>query len=228
MVIINKIGIIDSGLGAISVLNELIKQKKYANYILFLDYRFNPFGEKTEEQLYERLLKGIQFLKKQNVQQILLACNTLSEVAIKRNIKDVITPVFYFKEILKNEFDRRSLLLATNYTVKKNLYPVNARSSSDLVNYIEGKKSIQWKEIEKDFKSYQKIFLGCTHFHLLRKKFVNYQLFDSGTILANHINVEKEKLKVSIYLTKWNVNILNHLKKYLHIHHYFIYYLNES
>ncbi len=227
MIIISIIGMMDSGLGAISVFNELIKQQKYANYFLLLDYRFNPFGEKTEKQLYERLQKGIQFLKKKKAQQIVLACNTLSSVALKRNIKDVITPVPYFQEVLQSQFDEHSLLLATNYTIKENLYAAKARPSSDLVRYIEGSKKVNWQDIEKDLKGYQKLFLGCTHFNLIKHKLMNYKLLDSGTILANHLSIEKEKLQLHIYLTAYNINIVNHIKKHIHLNHYFIHFIDE-
>lgn len=211
-----KIGIIDSGLGAISFLNYLISNKKYSAYYLLLDYNFNPYGNKNENILYERLIKNIDFLKKKGCNKIVLACNTLSVIALKHNI-DVITPINYFKETIKKEFDNNSILIATNFTIKSNVYKTNNSLSSDLVNYIEGVKPININSEINKLKKYKKIFFGCTHYGLIKNKLKDKMIFDSAKILADSLIVNNTSLNVNIYITKYDINIINHLLNNIHI-----------
>ena len=215
MVIIIKIGIIDSGLGAISVLNHLINKKIYHEYFLFLDYKFNPFGEKNEKELYNRLQNAINYLKKCQCQKIVIACNTLSVVATKYNINDVIMPLHIFKNCLNKNFDKDSILLATDYTINSNVYPFKSRKSSDLVRYIEGNKTFDFSNF---LDNYQKLFLGCTHFYLLKNKFKNHKIFDSGELICQYFPKSCQQLTINILLTKLNVNIKNHLFYHIHCH----------
>ena len=211
-----KIGIIDSGLGAISFLNYLISNKKYSTYYLLLDYNFNPYGNKNENILYERLIKNIDFLKKKGCNKIVLACNTLSVIALKHNI-DVITPINYFIETIKKEFDNNSILIATNFTIKSNVYKTNNSLYSDLVNYIEGVKPININSEINKLKKYKKIFFGCTHYGLIKNKLKDNMIFDSAKILADSLIVNNTNLNVNIYITKYDINIINHLLNNIHI-----------
>ena len=215
MIAIN-IGIIDSGLGAISFLNYLISNKKYSTYYLLLDYNFNPYGNKNENILYERLIKNIDFLKKKGCNKIVLACNTLSVIALKHNI-DVITPINYFIETIKKEFDNNSILIATHFTIKSNVYKTNNSLSSDLVNYIEGVKPININSEINKLKKYKKIFFGCTHYGLIKNKLKDKIIFDSAKILADSLLVNNTSLNVNIYITKYDINIINHLLNNIHI-----------
>lgn len=214
--IVIKIGIIDSGLGAISFLNYLISNKKYSTYYLLLDYNFNPYGNKNENILYDRLIKNIDFLKKKGCNKIVLACNTLSVIALKHNI-DVITPINYFKEIIKNKFDNNSILIATPFTIKSNVYKTNNSLSSDLVNYIEGNSSINFNNELIKLHNYNKIFFGCTHYGLIKNKLKDKIIYDSAKILADSLIVNNSHLFVNIYLTKYNINIKNHLLSNIHL-----------
>lgn len=211
------VGILDSGLGAISVLNELIKQKKHNEYILYLDYKNNPFGNKKETELINILKNGIKFLKSKGCKIIIIACNTLSIIALKYKIEDVIIPLKNFKKVIQCYFDDNSILLATNFTIESNYYNVNGRKSSDIVSYIEGNTSKCINDIVKEFSDKKKVFLGCTHFNLISNKLKNKIIFDSGKVLADNFNIYNEKLSVNVYVTNLNKNIFNHLMHHIHL-----------
>ncbi len=225
--IVIKIGIIDSGLGAISFLNYLISKKKYSTYYLLLDYNFNPYGNKNEKILYDRLINNIEFLKKKGCNEIILACNTLSVIAVKHNIA-VITPINCFKEIIRKEFDNNSILMATTFTIKSNIYKTNNSISSELVNYIEGNKPIKINNELNKLEKYKKIFFGCTHYGLIKNKLKDKIIFDSAKILADNLIANNSKLKVTIYVTKYNINIKNHLLYYIHLNKFTIKMINMN
>ena len=47
----NFIGVFDSGLGGISVLNNLIKLMPYENYVYYADSNHFPYGKKSKKEL---------------------------------------------------------------------------------------------------------------------------------------------------------------------------------
>jgi len=75
----NTIAIIDSGIGGISILNQMIEYKISNRYIYFADNLYMPYGNKSKEFIKERIIKIIRHLQtKYNVRYIVLACNTAS------------------------------------------------------------------------------------------------------------------------------------------------------
>ena len=73
------IGVIDSGIGGISMLKEL--QKKYIseNYIYLADNQHMPYGNKSSKFLCRRVLDLVNYLvTSYNVKFVILACNTAS------------------------------------------------------------------------------------------------------------------------------------------------------
>jgi len=82
------IGIIDSGIGGISVLNQLISRFNAGNYIYFADNLNMPYGNMTKIQLKERLLEIIEVLKNQNEEFIKLSFETSVEPCLIRNTVD--------------------------------------------------------------------------------------------------------------------------------------------
>ena len=45
------IGVFDSGIGGLTVLDEIVKLLPNYNYIYYGDSKNNPYGEKTDEEL---------------------------------------------------------------------------------------------------------------------------------------------------------------------------------
>ena len=74
----NFIGVFDSGIGGISVLNELIAHMPNENYIYFADTANFPYGKKSKAELFD-IGKGIisQF-NANNAKALVIACNTMS------------------------------------------------------------------------------------------------------------------------------------------------------
>ena len=48
-----KIGVFDSGIGGFSILTELKKRLPNEDFIYFADYKNNPYGDKTKEELFQ-------------------------------------------------------------------------------------------------------------------------------------------------------------------------------
>lgn len=78
------VGILDSGLGGLSVLRHIREQLPNESLCYFADSGFAPYGDKTEDEITQRTLFAAQFLLQQGVKAIVVACNTATTVAIKQ------------------------------------------------------------------------------------------------------------------------------------------------
>ena len=88
MKITNAIGIFDSGVGGLTVFREIRKKYKHNDIIYFGDTARVPYGPKSKETIIEYSLQNTHFLLQQNVQVIVVACNTSSALAIDA-LKDI-------------------------------------------------------------------------------------------------------------------------------------------
>jgi glutamate racemase len=72
------VGIFDSGVGGLTVLNALQNALPRESFIYVADTAHAPYGGKTVEQLLQRGRHIIDFLLAQNVKAIVMACGTSS------------------------------------------------------------------------------------------------------------------------------------------------------
>jgi len=72
------IGVMDSGVGGLTVVKELIQILPYEKVIYFGDSKRMPYGNKTVDEIIFLANKIIRFLENKGVKGILLACNTVS------------------------------------------------------------------------------------------------------------------------------------------------------
>ena len=78
------IGIFDSGLGGISVLRKMVRLMPNERYIYYGDSANAPYGEKTDDEVFELTKNVFEKLLKKGVKGIVIACNTATSVAEKR------------------------------------------------------------------------------------------------------------------------------------------------
>ena len=189
----NGILILDSGIGALSLLESLNKSLPNIPLVAFADQKFFPYGEKKESEIIERLLditKSLFELCKPNT--ILVACNTASTVVLPelRSYFDIpiVGIVPGIKPAAQKSKSRQVILLATNGTVNRNYtdrliedFAGNCEvvkvGSSSLASLAEEKIISGIVSIDKiknelvDLKMYPDadcLILGCTHFSYLK------------------------------------------------------------
>ena len=79
----NPIGVIDSGVGGLSVLKYLLTDMRQESFVYFADSSFCPYGQKGFEDIRQRLKKIVDFfIKTYNVKMIVVACNTATAASI--------------------------------------------------------------------------------------------------------------------------------------------------
>ena len=77
------IAVMDSGLGGISVLRELVKIMPNERFLYFGDSINAPYGTKTKPEVLEITRKNLSLLKERGIKAFVIACNTATSVAAK-------------------------------------------------------------------------------------------------------------------------------------------------
>ncbi len=186
----SPIGFFDSGVGGVTVFEQVKKLLPDENYIYFGDTKNMPYGEKTETQLLEFADRIFKFLEKQNSKAVIMACNTTSAVVyekLKNNYDFEIYPIIQSvaKEIAKLPLKKIGVF-ATHATINTHCYKTEIqRYNPDMevfeiacpgwVKIVENGEeqtndainAVMEKMDEMKKYNPEKIILGCTHYPYL-------------------------------------------------------------
>jgi glutamate racemase len=88
-----RIGLFDSGRGGFSILRALIDLHLDVDYIYIADHAFAPYGGKDDAQILQRSQVLCKSLIHQNVDAIVVACNTATAVAIDQLRTEFSLPI---------------------------------------------------------------------------------------------------------------------------------------
>lgn len=77
-----KIGVFDSGLGGLTVLNEICRYNDGLDIIYFGDTARVPYGSRSPETIARYAEQDVRFLLAQGVEAIVIACGTVSATCI--------------------------------------------------------------------------------------------------------------------------------------------------
>ena len=90
----NKIGIFDSGIGGTTILNELRNLLPSESFIYYADSKNNPYGEKSDEELFKMLTSPFYFNK-------MSTKSKRASAARSRSIGEAVTVIVSFCFTLK-------------------------------------------------------------------------------------------------------------------------------
>ena len=166
------IGVMDSGIGGLNVLAELIKNRCGDRYIYLSDGANLPYGEKDGETLRQIALAGTERLIEHGANLIVYGCNTLSVSALDYVRKQVIPPVFGLiprPDLLSG----RSLLMTTPTTalyLPKIEKEVSLLTPADLASLIDrdypdpiGIRRYL-SPLLLPYGDCERVYLGCSHY----------------------------------------------------------------
>lgn len=77
------IGVFDSGLGGLTVLNEIENILPTESIVYFGDSGRSPYGTKSKETVIKYTFQDIRFLLNQDIKMIVIACNTASACSLE-------------------------------------------------------------------------------------------------------------------------------------------------
>ena len=231
-----KIGMFDSGVGGLTVLNNLVKKYPNNEYIYFGDIKNNPYGNKTVDELEKLSSNIIEFLISKKVDMIVIACGTVSSnlgtiLKNKYNIKivDIISPVI---DYINSSSYNKIGIISTDATAKSKAFN-NINKDIKLVGCKEFVSIIESNNYEnldkyidlylKDLKDRDLIVLGCTHYPIIKDRINKYlnnniKLLDMSECLPQIEN--NGKSKVELYFSDINESTINIINNILEIKDY--------
>jgi glutamate racemase len=86
-----KVGVYDSGVGGLTVLDELLRRFPQHDYTYFGDTANVPYGSKSKEQILKLVAEAGEKLKLLDLDLVVVACNTVSCVALP-TLKQTLGP----------------------------------------------------------------------------------------------------------------------------------------
>lgn len=75
-------GVFDSGLGGLSVLQAIRRRLPTADIVYVADSGHAPYGERDDQFIHDRSSRIVEFLKSQSADVIVVACNTATAASI--------------------------------------------------------------------------------------------------------------------------------------------------
>ncbi len=185
------IGIYDSGIGGISILNAIYKILPQEQFKYFGETKYCPFGDRSHEEIKDITLTGLKKLAEE-CDLIVIACNTASvndldsyREAIDKPIIGVVPVIKTAAQITNSDF---IALLATQYTntasytddlinefaVDKKVKKISCKGLVDAIEEDDNNRQDKLlKEYLIDMDDTDVIVLGCTHYSLIKGKIQN-------------------------------------------------------
>lgn len=222
------IGVFDSGIGGMTVVRALTQQLPHENIVYFGDTARVPYGPKSQQVVREYALQDTDVLLKHDVKLIVIACNTVSAVALDIVQKRAKVPVVGVilpgaAAAVQASKKKRIGVIGTLGTILSNAYTNAIRQiDSDVKVFSQAcplfvplaeEGWIEHKATELIAKEYlfpltlekiDTLVLGCTHYPLLNHVIdsvlhSSVTLIDSGEATA--VVVKKRLSELSLQNT---------------------------
>mgnify|MGYP006135033635 CR=1 FL=1 len=185
-----SIGLFDSGIGGISIYNQIKKSLPNESIIYIADNLNSPYGKKSKAEIIQLSIKNTQRLVDLKCKLIVVACNTATTNSIEILRKKFNIPIVGIEPSIKPamlETKTNNIgVLATEKTLSSDLFRktrsrfskgvnIHEQIGFDLVKIIE-ENGIKKKLLNYKLKEYVQpmiikdidhLVLGCTHYYFL-------------------------------------------------------------
>jgi len=216
------IGVMDSGLGGMSVLQALQTLMPEEHYLYFGDQAYAPYGEKSLETVRERTLAIARIFLEQGAKAMVVACNTATSAAItllRETYPDL--PIIGMEPALKPAVTAhpggRILVMATPLTIKEqkfqhllsayekdaDILPVPCPGLAECIEHghfsdaalSELLHTLLCPMLDKPVDA---VVLGCTHYPFVKENITalvgeNVPLYDGGMGAAREVKRRLEQ-----------------------------------
>lgn len=208
-----KIGVFDSGIGGLTVLEEMVKVMPNEDFLYFGDSKNCPYGNKELDELMRIVSRIVDYYVSVGCKLIVIACNTATTKCMKL-LREKYPDLIFVGTVpaVKMACDNNchnTLVMATEGTIAservhelvldnkrddQNIYLVSCRG---LAEAIESKDNNLIDKVLNDTigsyldKNIDSIVLGCTHYPWAKenilKMFPGVQLFDGSLGVAKEV-----------------------------------------
>ncbi|MGT2926039.1 glutamate racemase [Streptococcus cuniculipharyngis] len=212
------IGFLDSGVGGLTVVRELIRQLPQEEVVYVGDSARAPYGPRPAEQIREFTWQLVRFLLTKNVKMIVIACNTATAIVWEEIKEKLDIPVIGVilpgaGAAIKASQTGRIGVIGTPMTIQSDIYREKIQFLAPQIEVIslacprfaplvesnEINSSLAKKVVYESLAPLAEaeldtLVLGCTHYPLLgaliqRVMGSNVSLIDSGAECVRDISV---------------------------------------
>lgn len=187
-----KIGVFDSGVGGITVLNALKQRFPAEDFIYLADTARLPYGSKSLHTISQYVEQCIGFLKQFPLKAIVVACNSASTALLERSVSSDV-PIFNViepgaRKALEFSTSKRIGVVGTRATVNSEAYPRAIQKLNPQAQVFQQHCPLWVPLVEEGWvndpvtnlivyryasrlipQQIDTLVLGCTHFPVLRE-----------------------------------------------------------
>lgn len=215
-----KIGFFDSGLGGLTIMRAVIRNLPEFDYEYYGDTKNLPYGDKTEEDIYQLTTVGMKHLFDTGCALVIIACNTASAETARRlqteflpanypdrKILGIIVPTI---EVLDFDKPTTVALLGTKRTIESKKYHSELKSKNiknvtlidiatpelvPLIELTELEKAakIAIERIEAEAGESDVVVLACSHYTQIKNALREH--FKNKKQIISQDEVIPEKLR---------------------------------
>ena len=211
-----KIGVFDSGLGGLTVLNAICAANTGLSVVYFGDTARVPYGSRTPDTIVHYARQDVRFLLSEGVEAIIVACGTVSAIALKTLQAEFSIPIIgVIEPACRAAADVTQTghicVIGTSATVNSNAYSTCLRRLNPdlrvsgvacplfvplIENGFREDDPITKLTVERYLASIREtdvdtLILGCTHYPFLidaiGEELPNIHLIDIGVALSETV-----------------------------------------
>ncbi|OCL87650.1 Glutamate racemase 1 [Aliarcobacter thereius] len=215
-----RVGLFDSGIGGLTILNTIVKNMKNIEFFYIADTLFAPYGEKDTKEILKRCDDITNYLiNEHKIDILVVACNTATSISINYlRDKYKSLPIIGVEPALKPAIEysktKNIAILATPSTINGSKYKelVEKLSNNQKLNLYHIAcsglaKKIEEADIEENSlnlflknyleelkdKNIDSVVLGCTHYPIIKNSIKSF--FENGTKLYDSADAIAKRLK---------------------------------
>lgn len=187
-----RIGIIDSGVGGLTILRQLLNKNLNAQFFYISDEKNVPYGNKPQSFMFKQMLSMTNKLIAQDVDGILIACNTATAKTIDKLRNSFEVPFIGIEPYLnyinkQNSKDKKVGLILTEATYNSTRFQNLVKKTDpkgtikvfplkNLASSIEQLKYEKFENLKEKISSeltplmnqdFDILLLGCTHYPII-------------------------------------------------------------
>ena len=218
----SAIGVFDSGIGGLTVLQKIIESLPKENTVYLGDTARAPYGTKSVETVLRYSFENTEFLVRKGVKAVVVACNTSTAIALTRLRDSVSIPIIGVIEpgvrrAIKITRNKKIGVIGTEATIQSGAYTRALKESDATVEVYSRPCPLFVPLVEEGWtgndvtemtvKAYlgslrqsgiDTLILGCTHYPLLKnaiRKFMGsgVGLVDSADEIAREVKTTLKK-----------------------------------
>ncbi|GAE26170.1 glutamate racemase [Halalkalibacter wakoensis JCM 9140] len=200
-----RIGVIDSGLGGLTVAKEIMRQLPKEEIVYIGDSARCPYGPRSEQEVRKFTWEMIDHLLKEKIKMLVIACNTATAVVleeVKRELSIPVIGVVHPGAISALKVTKRDhvAIIGTTGTIRSQAYEKALKAINSEVKVeslacppfvplvergifdgVEAEQIVNEALKPLDHLAYDTLILGCTHYPLLKEVI--------GKRVGEHINL---------------------------------------